>query len=122
MNEKSDKQPETASAEASNWRLSTFDRGAGHRQAAHRVQGWVRERFALAEGDVVTANEVACEIPGCPPLETTIAFWTQVADGEVRRHHYKVFKPIAQVVEDDLPPRWMKPALEVDENFYCSCC
>src|SRR6185295_2028476 len=28
-----------------------------------------------------------------------------------RRHHFKVFKPVANVVEDDLPPSWLKPAL-----------
>ena len=101
------------------WRLSTFDRGAGHRQASRRVREWVRARFALADDDTVSANEVACEVPGCPPLETVIAFWTE---GGAKRHHYKIFKPIAEVSQDDLPPGWLKPALEVDENFYCSCC
>ncbi|MGE3248406.1 MAG: hypothetical protein AB7J19_18965, partial [Beijerinckiaceae bacterium] len=97
----------------------TFQRGSAHREASTRVRTWVRDRFRLGESDTVTANEVACEIPGCPPLETVIAFWTE--DG-ARRHHLKIFKAIADVDEDDLPPGWMKPALEVDENFYCSCC
>lgn len=122
MSDKSDENRINSAMGAGEWRLATFDRGAVHREAARRVRDWVRDRFALAEDDVVTANEVACEVPGCPPLETAISFWTQGPDGQARRHHYKVFKPIAEVVEQDLPPRWMKPALEVGEDFYCSCC
>ena len=57
-------------------------------------------------------------LPGCPPLETVIAFWTE---GD-RRHHFKVFKPVAEVVLDDLPPAWMKDALAVPEGFECDCC
>jgi nitrate reductase delta subunit len=46
-----------------------------------------------------------------------IAFWF----GE-RRHHFKVFKPVAEVTEEDLPPRWYLPALAVPDDFECSCC
>ena len=52
--------------------------------------------------------EVACAVPGCRPIETVIAFWL----GE-RRHHFKVFEPVAEAVEDDLPPRWYMGALAV---------
>lgn len=62
--------------------------------------------------------EVACTVPGCPPLETVIAFWT---DGD-RRHHFKVFKPLAEVAEDDLPPAWLKNGLADIEGVDCSCC
>lgn len=104
---------------AGKWRLSTFDRGGGHRDAARRVREWVRTRFSLADGETVMVNEVACEMPGCPPIETVVAFWTE---GGEKRHHYKIFKPLADVVEDDLPPYWMKDALAVGDEFYCSCC
>src|SRR5256885_12878890 len=53
-------------------------------------------------------SEVACALPGCPPLETVVAFWTD-AD---TRHHFKVFKPVAEVAPDDLPPAWLKNALD----------
>ncbi|HEY8579141.1 MAG TPA: hypothetical protein VIL72_04590, partial [Beijerinckiaceae bacterium] len=82
------------------------------------VKAWVRARFALEEADVATATQVECSLPGCPPLETVIAFWT--ADG--KRRHYKIFKPIVEVTEDDLPPAWMKDALIVEEGYECSCC
>jgi len=87
-----------------------------HVAALHRVREWVRARFALGDGAILVA-EVACAIPGCPPIETVIAFWT----GE-RRHHFKVFKPLAEVTSDDLPPSWMRSALAVSEDFQCDCC
>ena len=39
-----------------------------------------------------------------------------------KRHHFKVFKPVAEVVEDDLPPSFMKNALAENEVFGCPCC
>jgi nitrate reductase delta subunit len=87
-----------------------------HTAALERVREWVRERFALGDMAILVA-EVACAVPGCPPIETVIAFWS-----EERRHHFKVFKPVAEVTADDLPPRWLKRALAVAEDFECGCC
>jgi len=86
-------------------------------QALNRVREWTRERFELGEDSAILVAEVACAVPGCPPLETVIAFWSGA-----RRHHTKVFKPVADVVEDDLPPRWMKDAILVSDDFECTCC
>jgi hypothetical protein len=86
-------------------------------RALDRVRGWTRERFGLPAEAVVVVAEVACTVPGCPPLETVIAFWV----GE-KRHHLKVFKPVADIEPDDLPPSWMKPALAVPEDYECGCC
>jgi hypothetical protein len=98
--------------------LGFIKKSAGHRQALRQVKEWTRERFCLPDDAAILVTEIACGVPGCPPLETVIAFWTD-AD---RRHHYKVFKPVAEVVEEDLPPSWMKNALVVDEMFGCECC
>ncbi len=87
-----------------------------HTAALDRVREWVRERFRLGEEAILVA-EVACAVPGCPPIETVIAFWS-----DERRHHFKVFKPVAAVTGDDLPPWWMKRALAVPEDFECECC
>jgi hypothetical protein len=84
--------------------------------AAERLKDWTRARFRLGEDDVVMAAEVACGLPGCPPLETVVAFWT----GETR-HQFKLFKRLAEVAEDDLPPAWLKPEL-VDDGMGISCC
>ena len=86
--------------------------------ALERAQAWVRERFSLQPDNAVLVSEVACALPGCPPLETVIAFWT----GNALRHHYKIFKPVQQVVPEDLPPYWMKDALAVPPDWACDCC
>ena len=88
-----------------------------HALALARVRDWTRARFALPDEATVLVAEMACAIPGCAPLETVIAFW--VGDA---RHHFKVFKPVAEVVADDLPPAWLKPALAEREGFGCACC
>jgi nitrate reductase delta subunit len=87
-----------------------------HAAALDRVREWVRARFDLGDAAILVA-EVACAVPGCPPVETVIAFWS-----DERRHHFKVFKPVAEVAEDDLPPRWLKRALAVPDDFWCECC
>jgi hypothetical protein len=87
-----------------------------HTAALDRVREWVRARFSLGDTAILVA-EVACAVPGCPPIETEIAFWSSG-----RRHHFKVFKPVAEVTDDDLPPYWMKNALAVPDDFWCECC
>jgi nitrate reductase delta subunit len=85
---------------------------------AEQIKSWTRERFALAQEAPILVGEVACAVPGCPPIETVIAFWTE---GD-KRHHFKVFKPIAEVLADDLPPAFMKNALADREGIDCDCC
>jgi nitrate reductase delta subunit len=97
--------------------LGFINKAPEHRAAIDRVREWTRERFKLADEAAILVAEIACAVPGCPPLETVIAFWS-----DERRHHTKVFKPVADVVEDDLPPGWMKDALAVPEEFECDCC
>jgi len=85
--------------------------------AAEQVREWTRRRFALGADATVMAAELVCAVPGCPPLETVVAFWV----GETR-HHFKVFKPLAEVVEDDLPPAWLKSGLADVAGAGCDCC
>ena len=86
--------------------------------AFDRVERWTRARFALPAEATVLVTELACALPGCPPLETVVAFWTNAET----RHHFKLFKTVAAVVEDDLPPAWLKNALIVDPLVGCECC
>ena len=81
------------------------------------VRGWTKARFALTDDETVMVSELACSVPGCPPIETHVVFWTAAG-----RHHFKIFKPLAQVTEDDLPPAFMKNALVALEGFECDCC
>jgi hypothetical protein len=97
--------------------LAFTKKGPEHTAALDRVREWVRARFHLAEDTAILVAEVACAVPGCPPVETVIAFWS-----DEKRHHFKVFKPVADVEADDLPPWWMKRALAVSDDFVCDCC
>jgi hypothetical protein len=85
--------------------------------AADRVRDWTRARFALTDDETVMVSEVACSTPGCPPIETHLVFWTGAG-----RHHFKIFKPLTAVIEDDLPPAFMKNALIALEGIDCDCC
>jgi hypothetical protein len=98
--------------------LRSFKKSREHREALARVRDWTRERFGLPEDAVILVVEVACGLPGCPPLETVVAFWT----GDATRHHFKVFKPVREVAIEDLPPVWLKDSLAVPEGFGCDCC
>jgi hypothetical protein len=91
---------------------------AEHREALARVREWTRARFALDAETTILVAEVACGLPGCPPRETVVAFWTP----DAVRHHFKVFKEVADVVEDDLPPAFMREALADQEGVGCDCC
>jgi len=82
-----------------------------------RLREWTRTRFALTENETMMVSELACNVPGCPPIETHVVFWTAAG-----RHHFKIFKPLAGVSEDDLPPAFMKNALVAPEGFDCDCC
>ena len=78
--------------------------------AAERLERWTRERFALDEDDEVMVSQVACGLPGCPPLETVVVFWNAAG----RRRRFKVFRPLDEVAPDDLPPSWMRHRLPLD--------
>ena len=97
--------------------MRSFNIRPDHGLALDHVRGWTRVRFALSDDDTVMVSEIACTVPGCPPIETHIVFWTQAG-----RHHFKVFKPLRDVIEDDLPPAFMKNALIFAEGIECSCC
>ena len=98
--------------------LGFIDKSPAHSAALARVKEWTRARFRLSEDTTIFAAEIACGLPGCPPLETVVVFWT----GAETRHQFKVFKPVNRVIEDDLPPAWMKPGLIVDPDAGFACC
>jgi nitrate reductase delta subunit len=85
--------------------------------AVDRLRHWTRTRFTLADSETIMAAEIACAVPGCPPVESHVVFWTGLG-----RHHFKIFKPVAEVTEDDLPPAFMKTALIALDGADCDCC
>jgi nitrate reductase delta subunit len=62
-----------------------------------RVRTWTREHFKLGEEETIMVSELPCSDPGCPPVETNVVFWRQGG-----RHQFKVYKPLADVIPDDL--------------------
>ena len=93
-------------------------RGAEHLAAVERIKDWTRARFSLQDTDTILVTESVTRLPGAPPRETIVAFWN--ADG--RRHHFRAFKPLAEVGEDDVPPAWMKESLTLSQGIECACC
>jgi nitrate reductase delta subunit len=99
-------------------RLGSTKRSPQRIAATERIQAWTRERFSLEAEAPVLVSELACTMPGCPPLETVVAFWLD--NGE--RRHFKVFKPIEELVLDDLPPAWLRDSLCSIEGGGFDCC
>src|SRR5829696_4534004 len=96
-----------APAKAGPLRLGGFKKTPEHRQAIERVQDWTRERFSLPQDAPVLASELACSVPGCPPLEPVIVCWTE--GGELGP--FKVFKPVERVELDDPHQTCLKDTL-----------
>ncbi len=92
--------------------------GPAHLEAVERLKDWTRGRFALGEDDTVVVAENARSLPGFPPLDTVVAFWTAAG----ARHHFRVFKPVEAVVEEDVPPAWLRDALADAAGIECECC
>jgi nitrate reductase delta subunit len=89
----------------------------GRLQVIERVTQWTRERFKLPKEAVISVLEIACSLPGCPPLETVVAFW--IAE---QRYQFKLFKPVEEMVIGDLPYAWLKDALAVQDGAGWECC
>jgi hypothetical protein len=98
--------------------FASFKKMPERLEALERLKVWTRERFALPGETIIFTAELACALPGCPPLETVISFWNAAG----QRYHFKIFKPVAEIVMDDLPYRWLLDALAVPEGFECDCC
>ncbi|SRR5216684_5973906 len=97
--------------------FASVKKGPERLRVVERVTEWTRERFKLPKEAVISVSEIACPLPGCPPLETVVAFW--MAE---QRYQFKLFKPVEDVVVDDLPYAWLKDALTVPEGLDCDCC
>lgn len=109
---------ETSAARRMPLRFGAFKQDADHVRALERVKTWTRESLLLAVDETVLVSELACARLGCPPLETVVTFWTGVGE----RHWFKVFKPVAEVAFDDLPPAWLKDALYAADPVDGACC
>lgn len=89
---------------------------AGFTAALEKVQDWTRRRFKLPAQATVLVSEMACALPGCPPLETVVAFWTE----DDRRHQFKLYKPMREVAYEDIG--WLIGSLTAHEGGGWDCC
>jgi hypothetical protein len=94
-----------------------FAQSKGRAAAATRVKQWTRARFALGN-ETILVTEVENGTPGFPPLATVVSFW----NAQRKHYHFRVFKPLEQVSEDDIPPSWYRDALAVSPGVDCGCC
>jgi hypothetical protein len=58
----------------------------------------VREELDLGEDDTVTISEVACALPGCPPVQTVVSVFPDHEEAFTLR----VCKPVADVEAMDV--------------------
>lgn len=80
-----------------------------------RIEHWTRSRFSLSEDQIVLVSVEASGLPGFPEKDTIVRFWTD----RDNRYRFRIFKPARDVVEADLPARWLMPALVDDGDPDC---
>lgn len=71
--------------------------GASVVQSVRAIKCWTRKVLDLPDEAVVSVNEVACPVPGCPPRETIIL----VMQGS-ETHQASIHKAMAWVSQDDV--------------------
>ncbi|NWB91419.1 hypothetical protein HX777_10110 [Pseudomonas agarici] len=98
--------------------FQTFKKSPGHQDAINQIKEWVRNTFSLSNQAVIAVAEISCQVPGCPPVETIIAFWND----DNTRYRIKLFKPLEEVLKEDLPLSWLLPSLQDDSEGGCDCC
>jgi nitrate reductase delta subunit len=98
-------------------RIGAFTEKPEQLQVVRALRRWTRDHFQLDPTAVVMVAELTCTKPGCPPLETLIAFWI-----DERRHRFKVFKAIGDIQQSDFPPPWLRDFLASEEPRDDECC
>ncbi len=80
-----------------------------------RIEVLIRERFRIPESEIVLVSQDPGTKPGFPPQETNVIFWKNE-----KRYRLKIFTPVADVMDNDLPISWLLPSLE--DNGEGDCC
>src|SRR3954468_14957485 len=93
-----------ADASRSSAAFGAMRKGVAHLEAVERVKDATRTRFALEASDTILVTESQPALPGFPPHETKVVFW----NAKATRHHFKVFKPVEDIVDADIPPAWLR--------------
>ncbi|MFD1745347.1 hypothetical protein ACFSE1_07750 [Rhizobium helianthi] len=80
-------------------------RNPGVVQSARMIKQWVKALLNLGESAVVSVNELACHLPGCPPKETVIIVMQEEGHVQVSIH-----KALTEVQEDDVARAFEQPS------------
>ena len=73
-------------------------------EAARRVKSWARALLELEETTVISANELACHLPGCLPRETVVL----TKEGKENPFQFSVHKAVINLTRDDIRSAAMK--------------
>ena len=79
-----------------------------------RVEVLVRERFRIGDSDLILVSQDPGARPGFPPHETNVIFWKNET-----RYRLKIFAPVSEVMDADLPVDWLLPSLEDTGDADC---
>ena len=63
-----------------------------------RIKAWTRRALSLDEGVVLSVNEPACHLPGCPPKEVVVLVLTEGGPASKLTVH----KALLQTTERDI--------------------
>ena len=88
--------------------------GNGTLDDISRVEILVRQRFTIGDAEIILVSQDPGTKPGFPPLETNVIFWKND-----KRYRLKIFSPISQVRDADLPVGWLLPSLEDTGDAGC---
>lgn len=80
-----------------------------------RIETLVRDRFGIAQSEIILVSQDRGTKPGFPPYETNVIFWKND-----KRYRFKIFAPASQVSGKDLPVDWLLPSLE--DTGESGCC
>ena len=78
--------------------MDLFGQRRPNRKELARVKSWATELLDLGPDDSLTANELACDKPDCPPHETVIL----IARSGEATVQAKVPKPAVEIDRSDL--------------------
>jgi hypothetical protein len=73
---------------------------------ARTIKEWTRDLLDLPLDVVVSVNELACHVPGCPPRETVVLVMT--APGQTRQ--ISIHKGLVDVTRADLSAAFFQQA------------
>ncbi len=64
---------------------------------ARDIKQWTRDALGLPAETVISVNELACHVPGCPPKETIVLVMREAQSAQISLH-----KALLDVTADDI--------------------